>query len=94
VRAHDSGFVSPDDLLETVEVRGRGGTVLMPGVRMLETANDFPPSAPILVITDGACETLTIRREHVYLAPRYGEFKHRVQGPVFWMREENSGADE
>jgi predicted metal-dependent peptidase len=94
VRAHDSGFVSPDDLLETVEVRGRGGTVLMPGVRMLETANDFPPSAPILVITDGACETLTIRREHAYLAPRYGEFKHRVQGPVFWMREENSGADE
>jgi predicted metal-dependent peptidase len=86
--AHDSGYVSPDDLLETVEIRGRGGTVLMPGVRILETAHDFPRGAPILVITDGACEPLVIRREHAYLTPSFGQFKHRVQGPVFRMREE------
>jgi predicted metal-dependent peptidase len=86
--AHDSGYVSPDDLLETVEVRGRGGTVLMPGVRILETAPDFPRGAPILVITDGACDPLVIRREHAYLTPSSGQFKHRIQGPVFRMREE------
>lgn len=90
--AHDSGFVSPDDLLETVEVRGRGGTVLMPGVRALETSKDFPSSAPILVITDGACEPLTIRREHAYLTPSFGQFKYRVQGPVFRMRDERETA--
>lgn len=89
--AHDSGFVSPDDLLETVEVRGRGGTVLMPGVRVLETALDFPRGAPILVITDGACEPLVIRREHAYLAPSGAQFKHRLQGPVFRMRKEAEG---
>lgn len=86
--AHDSGYVSPDDLLETVEIRGRGGTVLMPGVQVLETANDFPRTAPILVITDGACEPLVIRREHAYLTPSHGQFKHRIQGPLFRMREE------
>jgi predicted metal-dependent peptidase len=86
--AHDSGYVTPDDLFETVEIRGRGGTVLMPGVRLLETARDFPVGAPMLVITDGACDRLTIRREHAYLSPRDSRFPFKPAGPVFWMREE------
>ncbi|HYD87440.1 MAG TPA: VWA-like domain-containing protein [Vitreimonas sp.] len=86
--AHDSGYVTPDDLLETFEIRGRGGTVLMPGIRLLETAPDFPSAAPILVITDGASDALTIRREHAFLTPSYGKFEYRTLGPVFRMREE------
>ena len=37
-------------------VRGRGGTVLQPGIDLLQRAEDFPPDAPILVITDGWCD--------------------------------------
>jgi predicted metal-dependent peptidase len=87
--AHDSGFIAPDDLLESVEIRGRGGTVLMPGVRMLEAAPDFPRSAPILVITDGECDILTIRREHAFLVAGDGlRLPFRPQGPIFRMRQE------
>lgn len=86
--AHDSGYVAPDDLLDAVEIRGRGGTVLMPGVRLLETARDFPTSAPILLITDGASDALTIRREHAFLTPSHAKFEYRTQGPIFRMREE------
>jgi predicted metal-dependent peptidase len=86
--AHDNGYITPDDLLEAFEVRGRGGTVLMPGVRLLETAPDFPPSAPILVITDGDCDRLQIRRDHAYLVPPHGRSPPGAQGPVFQMRQE------
>jgi predicted metal-dependent peptidase len=88
--AHDSGFVTPDDLLEVFEVHGRGGTVLMPGVRLLETAPDFPPAAPILVITDGACDRLVIRREHAYLLPPQGQRLPAAQGPVFRMSDRDT----
>ena len=54
--AHDAGYVAPEELLERVQVRGRGGTVLMPGIRLLEQASDFPKDGPILIITDGYCE--------------------------------------
>lgn len=39
---HDMGYVAPEALMERVELRGRGGTVLMPGVRMLEARPTFP----------------------------------------------------
>ena len=32
-------------------------------------ADDFPPDGPILVITDGDCDVLRVRREHAYLIP-------------------------
>jgi predicted metal-dependent peptidase len=86
--AHDGGYVAPDDLLEAFEVRGRGGTILTPGVRLLETAQDFPATAPILVITDGLCDRLVIRRPHAYLVPAQGKNPPNAQGPVFRMREE------
>ncbi len=37
-RGVDAGFVEPEALLERVQVKGRGGTVLMPGIRLLEEA--------------------------------------------------------
>lgn len=83
--AHDSGYIAPDDLLESFEVRGRGGTVLMPGIRLLETARDFPASAPILVITDGLCDLLVIRRAHAFLLPPEGEKPRGARGPIFRM---------
>jgi predicted metal-dependent peptidase len=85
--AHDSGYVAPDDLLNAFEVHGRGGTILMPGVRLLELATDFPASAPILVITDGQCDQLLIRRPHAYLVPFHGTRPRAVQGPIFRMQE-------
>ena len=33
-----------------------GGTVLQPGVDLLEAAEDFPKDGPILIITDGYVE--------------------------------------
>jgi predicted metal-dependent peptidase len=86
--AHDSGYLAPDDLLEAIEICGRGGTVLMPGVRTLETAQDFPANAPILVITDGDCDRLVIRREHAFLTPSDGRLMFPTRAPVFRMREE------
>jgi predicted metal-dependent peptidase len=86
--AHDNGYVAPDDLLEAFKIHGRGGTTLMPGIRVLETAQDFPASAPILVITDGRCDRLLIRREHACLVPHHGSKPPGVQGPIFRMSED------
>ena len=58
--AYDARISSPvDDIAGRVRVRGRGGTVLQPGIDLLERAQDFPPSAPILVITDADCDVRT-----------------------------------
>ncbi len=52
-----------------IEVKGRGGTILQPGVDLLEHAQDFPPNGPILIITDGWIEErMMIRREHAFRA--------------------------
>ena len=81
--AHDCGYVEPEALLERIEVRGRGGTVLMPGIRMIEEARDFPPDGPLLVITDGGCDRLTIRRDHAFLLVEGGRLPFQAKGPVF-----------
>jgi hypothetical protein len=64
----------------------RGGTVLQPGVDLLERADDFPATAPILVITDGACDVLRVRREHAYLVPEGARLPFTPRGPVFRVR--------
>ncbi|MDQ0940025.1 putative metal-dependent peptidase [Streptomyces sp. V1I1] len=66
-----------------VRVRGRGGTVLQPGIDLLQRAGDFPPAAPVLVITDGWCDPLRIRREHAFLIPQGGSLPFTPRGPVF-----------
>jgi predicted metal-dependent peptidase len=80
---HDMGYVEPERLLETVEVKGRGGTVLMPAIAKLEAAGDFPKDAPILVITDGECDYLTIRRAHAFLLPVGGRLPFDTRAPIF-----------
>ncbi len=80
---HDMGYVEPEALLETVEIKGRGGTVLKPAIDRLERTDDFPRDAPILVITDGLCDVFAIRREHAFLMPEGCRLPFRAAGPVF-----------
>ncbi|MFD9127965.1 hypothetical protein [Kitasatospora sp. NPDC059571] len=83
---HDAGYLPPEEIAGRVRVRGRGGTVLQPGVDLLERAEDFPPAAPVLVITDGECDVLRVRREHAYLVPQGAGLPFTPRGPVFRMR--------
>jgi predicted metal-dependent peptidase len=81
--AYDAGYVPVEDIAGRVAVRGRGGTRLQPGVDLLERADDFPPDGPVLVITDGYCDVLRIRREHAFLIPTGRSLPFRPCGPVF-----------
>jgi len=81
--AYDSGYLPPEALLDCIQVKGRGGTVLMPGIRMLEEAEDFPKNGPVLVITDGMCDALKIKREHAFLVPKGCRITFPHRGPVF-----------
>lgn len=84
--AYDAGYLAVTEIAGRVRVRGRGGTVLQPGVNLLERAPDFPPDAPILVITDGYCDVLRVRREHAYLVPEGARLPFTPKGPVFRLR--------
>ncbi|MFC7716183.1 vWA domain-containing protein [Nonomuraea recticatena] len=84
--AYDAGYLPVEDIATRVRVRGRGGTVLQPGVNLLERAEDFPQDGPILVITDGDCDVLRIRREHAFLIPQSARLPFRPRGPVFAMK--------
>jgi len=83
---HDAGYLPTDEIAGRVRVRGRGGTVLQPGIDLLERAEDFPPTAPILVITDGWCDVLRVRRDHAYLVPQGAGLPFTPRGPVFRLR--------
>ncbi|NGO77278.1 hypothetical protein G6045_16665 [Streptomyces sp. YC504] len=80
---HDAGYLPVTDIAEKVRVRGRGGTALQPGIDLLHRAEDFPPDAPVLVITDGGCDVLRIRREHAFLLRAGGSLPFTPKGPVF-----------
>ncbi|TRO60898.1 DUF2201 family putative metallopeptidase [Streptomyces sp. IB201691-2A2] len=83
---HDAGFLPVTEIAGRVRVHGRGGTVLQPGIDLLHRAEDFPPGAPILVITDGWCDVLRVRREHAYLIPQGSSLPFTARGPVFRVR--------
>jgi predicted metal-dependent peptidase len=81
--AYDEGYMPPEDIAWRVRIKGRGGTVLQPGVTLLEQAEDFPSKGPILIITDGECDKLFIRREHAFLIPRGKILPFSPRGKVF-----------
>ncbi|MET7984447.1 hypothetical protein [Streptomyces sp. NPDC005281] len=80
---HDAGYLPVTEIAGRVRVHGRGGTVLQPGIDLLHRADDFPPGAPVLVITDGYCDVLRVRREHAYLVPHGARLPFTARGPVF-----------
>ncbi|WP_224280020.1 hypothetical protein [Streptomyces sp. LS1784] len=82
---HDAGYLPVEEIAGRLRVHGRGGTVLQPGIDLLERAEDFPPGAPVLVITDGECDVLRLRREHAFLVPRGAVLPFTPRGPVFRM---------
>ena len=83
--AYDQGYVAPEVIADRVRVRGRGGTVLQPGIDLVEKAPDFPDTGPILIITDGFCDQFHVRREHAYLMPQGRSLPFVPKGKVFEM---------
>jgi predicted metal-dependent peptidase len=84
--AYDQGFMPPDAIAGTVKVKGRGGTVLQPGIDLIEKAKDFPKKGPILVITDSECESqLRVSRDHAYLIPKNRYLPFTPKGKVFYI---------
>jgi predicted metal-dependent peptidase len=85
-QAYDAGYMAPESIAERVQVRGRGGTILQPGIDLLQNANDFPPDGPLLIITDGFCDRLRVRREHAFLLPVGHSLPFVPRGPVFRLK--------
>ncbi len=88
--AYDSGWVEPERLLDTFSLRGRGGTVLQPGIDLLHDLGkrgDFPSAGPVLIITDGWCEArLDIVMEHAYLLPEGRRLPFATRAEIFSIR--------
>jgi hypothetical protein len=78
-----NGWMHPFDIAGRVRVRGRGGTVLQPGIDLLLAAPDFPKDGPVLVITDGWTDSVRISREHAFLIPASATLPFPPRGPVF-----------
>jgi hypothetical protein len=55
-------------------------------VDLLESADDFPDAGPILLITDGQCDRVRIRRDHAILLPAGATLPFVPAGRVFRMR--------
>ena len=86
--AYDAGYMKPEDIAGTVKVKGRGGTILQPGIDLLQNADDFPKNAPILIITDAECENRLVfnGRTHAFLVPQGANLPFIPKGKVFRMR--------
>lgn len=85
--AYDAGYLAPEDIAGRVEVKGRGGTILQPGIDLLEHAPDFPKDGPILIITDGYIEDrLAVRHDHAFLIPEGRSLPFRAKGEVFYYK--------
>lgn len=84
---YDQGMMTPAEVAGAVQVKGRGGTKLQPGIDLLENDPRFPEDAPLLIITDGACDRLILRgRKHAYLIPRGNRLPFPPKGPVFRLK--------
>ena len=83
---YDQGYMEASDIAGSVKVRGRGGTVLQPGIELLDQASDFPREAPLLIITDCECDRLNLHgRDHAFLVPRGRSLPFPQKGPVFYL---------
>lgn len=81
---YDQGYMTPESIAGRVQVRGRGGTTLQPALDLLERAPDFPKKGPILIITDGMCDRLSLGgRPHAYLLPGGASLPFPPKGELF-----------
>lgn len=80
---YDQGYLPPEAIADKVKIKGRGGTVLQPAIDLLERAEDFPSDGPLLIITDGFCDRLRVRRRHAFLLPQGRNLPFLPKGPVF-----------
>ncbi len=84
---YDQGVLHPESIAGSVQVRGRGGTILQPALDLLDRDPEFPKEAPLLIITDGDCDRLNLRgREHAYLIPKGNRLPFPPRGPVFYLK--------
>jgi predicted metal-dependent peptidase len=83
VITYDQGYMPPEAIADKVKVRGRGGTILQPGIDLLEHTEDFPKDGPLLIITDGLCDKLAIHREHAFLLPIGHSLPFPPKGEIF-----------
>lgn len=80
--AYDMGYVAPEAFAERISLKGRG-TNLQPGIDLLLRADDFPPTAPVLIITDAKCDVVRVKREHAYLIPAGRRLPFTTSAPIF-----------
>jgi predicted metal-dependent peptidase len=83
---YDEGYVPLKRLAQPIQIKGRGGTRLQPGIKLFDNAKDFPKDAPILIFTDGECDVLEIKREHAFLMPVGNRLPFAPVGPVFELK--------
>ncbi|MGK9172101.1 hypothetical protein KXR87_02545 [Yokenella regensburgei] len=88
-RAYDRGWVRPEEMVHHFTLYGRGGTLLQPGVDLLDTLSlqgDFPRGGPLLIITDGYCEDhVSVKMEHAWLLPQNNRLPFAPRGKVFFL---------
>jgi predicted metal-dependent peptidase len=68
---YDAGYMRPGDLMYSpIQVNGRGGTQLQRAVELFEQLSDFPPDAPLLILTDGFTAVFHVKRTHAFVLPK------------------------
>jgi predicted metal-dependent peptidase len=93
---YDQGFVAPTELRGVYPLKGRGGTELQPAINHLISRPDFPPQAPVMIITDGFCEEEPYcPRPHCFVLPRVHRkgMPLRTSAPVFRVLKEEHYED-
>jgi len=82
---YDGGFIDVNVLANQVSVQGRGGTILQPGLDLLDSFTNLPVDAPVLIITDGQLweRNLTTSRSHAYLLPENASLPFTTSSPIF-----------
>lgn len=83
---YDAGYLAPEALMDKVKVKGRGGTIVQPAISFLRNTEDFPKQGPILIITDGEIDRLSVPGTHAFVLPEGAKLPFIAKGEVFRMK--------